>query len=133
MGVMAEYRNRNPRGHWFDPDTMRFFRTRVSDRQYWHRNSDRWVFVTSEKPPHGERFHTVRIMDKRGDIHTFAGDFTESMGRGMNSTTAHRIAKELGTRGRVRWNGQSYSLTDFGKGRRSRRIVAPSTLRTEER
>ena len=44
--------------HWFDEDTMRFFRTRLSGTVY--QGPGGIYFVTSEKPPHGPRAHSVR-------------------------------------------------------------------------
>ena len=44
--------------HWWNPDTMRFFGTRVCGPAW---NGPGGVyFVTSEKPPHGARAYTVR-------------------------------------------------------------------------
>jgi len=114
MSVETEYRNRNPRGYWFSPETMRFFRSRVSDRQHWNRKLDRYVFVSSEKPPHGPRAYTVRVMDRRGEIHT-VGPFCE-----MTGPVAHRHAREL-ARGQTTIGGETFRLVDFGRGRRARR------------
>ena len=115
MSVEVEYRNRNPRGHWFDPDTMRFFRSRISDRQHWNRKLDRYVFVSSECQPDGVRAYTVRVLDRIGDIHT-AGSFCA-----MTASQAHRHAAEL-AKGQTAVDGKVYRLIDFGKGRRARRV-----------
>jgi len=47
--------------HWFDSDTMRFFRSRVSN---WDVITG--YFITSEKPQHGARKYSIR----RGDFAT---------------------------------------------------------------
>lgn len=44
--------------HWFSPDTMRFFGTRVLNEVY--EGPGGIYFVTSEQPPHGRRACTVR-------------------------------------------------------------------------
>lgn len=52
---------RSAGSHWFDPDTMRFFGTKVESTVY---QGDGGVFfVTSEQPPHGQRGWTVRRFD----------------------------------------------------------------------
>jgi hypothetical protein len=51
--------------HWFDPDTMRFFGTRVEPTVYQGRGGV--YFVTSEQPPHGKRAWTVRQFDPTTD------------------------------------------------------------------
>lgn len=84
------YRERNPDGHWFDPDTMRFFGTRLG-RAFWVRGTDTIYFVTSEKPPHGPRAYSVRRMDSEGEIET-VGDFC-SMTYAQANRMAEREAK----------------------------------------
>lgn len=44
--------------YWFSPDTMRFFKTRISN---WDAISG--LFITSEQPPHGPRVYSVRKAD----------------------------------------------------------------------
>lgn len=74
--------------HWWDADTMQFFRTRVGAQVY--QGPGGVYFVTSEKPPHGPRMFSVRQYDpKRKKIDT-TGDFC-SMTRGV----AHRWANSL--------------------------------------
>jgi hypothetical protein len=46
------------RSYFFSPDTMRFFKSRVSAGV--KRTADGWLFVTSEQGPHSERRYTVR-------------------------------------------------------------------------
>ncbi len=61
--------------HWFDPDTMRFFKTRVLETVY--QGEGGIYFVTSERGPHGPRKFTVRQFNPdTADIST-VGDFNE--------------------------------------------------------
>jgi len=46
--------------HWFDKDTMRFFRTRLSGKVYPAKSGRCSFFVTSEQGPHGGRAYSVR-------------------------------------------------------------------------
>lgn len=59
-------------GHWFDADTMRFFKTRLPSVAY--QVGDRVLFVTSEKGPNGIRLCTIREQLEDGSIRT-VGDF----------------------------------------------------------
>lgn len=58
--------------HFFDPDTMRFFNSRISDEAY--RFGDKIYFITSEKGPSGIRRWTTRFVTEDGDINTL-GEF----------------------------------------------------------
>ena len=71
--VKMAYRNLKPGGHWFDRDTMSFFKTRMGEA--W-RVGDVFLFVTSEQPPHGDRAYSVRRMGKDGDVQT-VGEFCQ--------------------------------------------------------
>lgn len=51
--------------HFFSPDTMRFFKSRVGDTLYAGR-----MFVTSEKGPDGRRAYTLRIAADDGECVT---------------------------------------------------------------
>ncbi len=72
-GIECEYRNRNPHGHWFDPDTLRFFKSRIGALRVIGKI---WLFISSEKGPHGPRAYTVRRMDEKGSIDN-VGEFME--------------------------------------------------------
>jgi hypothetical protein len=74
--------------HWFDADTMRFFRSRLADFGY--QSGDGHIyFVTSEKGPHMKRAYTVRCLTgPKGNINT-VGEF-QSFGA---SGTATKYAK----------------------------------------
>lgn len=114
MSVQSEYRNRNPRGHWFDASSTRFFKTRMgAEHGRWVRHGrDRklvYVFVTSEKGPSGVRRHSVRFMDKAGEIRT-VGDFNA-----YSRSVANRIARQLADDGETRTpEGDHYRITRDG-------------------
>ena len=64
--VKREYETNNG-GYWFSPDTMRFFRSRLSDHAYVNPFNGRAYFVSSEQN-HGfggdyPRLYTVRAYD----------------------------------------------------------------------
>ena len=65
-------------GHWFDAETMRFFKTRILPDFVLDRMRERSLFITSE--PYawtGSRVYTVRAADwDTGSIHT-VGDMGE--------------------------------------------------------
>ena len=69
--IQREY-DRTSQGHWFDRDTMRFFKTRLtsnfrilSDREY--------LFVTTEANWNGDRRASVRKCTVRPDKSRFCG------------------------------------------------------------
>ena len=74
--------------HWFDADTMRFFKTRLAQVGYQHADGSVY-FVTSEKPPYGERRYSVRrLTGFKGDIQTI-GEFCGY----KNAATANKYAE----------------------------------------
>lgn len=88
MSLAIEYKNRTDgHGHWFDPETMRFFKSRVGIIRS---KGDDYYFVSSEKPPHGPRMFSVRHMDIGGDINTI-GEFC-SLTRYMAEKTVKQLA-----------------------------------------
>lgn len=60
--------------HFFDADTMRFFKSRVSEEAY--KFGDKIYFITSESGPSGIRKWTTRFVKEDGDIDTL-GQFQE--------------------------------------------------------
>ena len=58
--IRAHY-GHGPGRHWFDPDTLRFFRTRIGETAY--SVGSVALFVTSEQPPGGRRAYTVHRYD----------------------------------------------------------------------
>lgn len=89
----ARTANRMRGHHFFDPDTMRFFRSRIASGMQGGR-----FFVTSEKPPHGPRHYTVRFAKKSGDVQT-VGDFGAFHSRGAALTGIKRIMRAKGWKG----------------------------------
>jgi hypothetical protein len=71
--------------HFFDPATMRFWRSRVHGNVYGGR-----FFVTSERPPYGPRAYTVRAARPDGGVDT-VGDY----GGYPTGDAAHRAARRL--------------------------------------
>jgi len=60
--------------HWFDAEAIRFFSSRI-DRETFRSGPQHWLFVSSEKPPRGERRYSVRVFDSvTGHVDT-VGDF----------------------------------------------------------
>lgn len=61
MADIIRHYEPGPGRHWFDKGAMRFFRTRLP--RFALRCDDVAWFVTSEKPPSGERAYTLRRYD----------------------------------------------------------------------
>ena len=68
--------------HWFDPDTMRFFRSRALSGVM-HTSDGAALFVSSESTPEGPRAYSVRsYRDGRMDtIGEFMGHATAAQAR----------------------------------------------------
>ena len=119
--IKAFYHNRNPGGYWFEPDTMRFFKTRMGSEFYagtpnpdgpfeplggdWERCP--MVFVTSEKPPHGPRAYSVRWLDSGGDIST-VGPFCV-----WTRSVANRVARDIAYKGKATVDGEIFTAPAF--------------------
>lgn len=63
---------RNKGSHWFDPDTMRFFKGRVLDTVYY---GDGGIFVSSEAREGNDRRYTVRKFNPDGADISTVGEF----------------------------------------------------------
>ena len=88
--------------HFFSPDTMRMWGTRVHDALY-----SGCVFVTSDRDFRGDRVYSVRITCKDGSVHTV------HMGRYNTRTHAHSVAKQLGKdllSGKMVWDSTNYKV-----------------------
>jgi hypothetical protein len=73
--------------HWFEPATMRFFKSRVSGPVIAN------MFVSSEQGPHQDRrYYTIRIAGDDGDIDT-VGDFQQYTSKATALNAIKRIAK----------------------------------------
>lgn len=89
--LKTHYR-RNTKGHWFDKDTMRFFRSRLSDRL--HFGAESIYFVSSEQGPSGVRLYSVRkYTPSSGEIDT-VGDFQQYKTSSSAQRAAERAARE---------------------------------------
>jgi hypothetical protein len=66
--VAFKYAETQPDGHWFDKETLRFFKSRLPKVAY-ETDAGRF-FITSEADPSGERRYTVREQLPNGNIET---------------------------------------------------------------
>jgi hypothetical protein len=71
--IRARYASLNPTGHWFDKDTIKFFSCTLAEGGRITPGGE-ILFATSEKPPHGRRAYSVRVLRADGDIDT-VGEF----------------------------------------------------------
>ena len=89
--------NRDAGNYWFEPDTMRFFRTRICDGGTMHGGR---FFVTSEKNTGWgydyPRLYTVRVGNDDATIGTM-GSFQQYASRSAAIAAAKRYARELET------------------------------------
>ena len=94
IGEIREIYNPGPGRHWFDPDTMRFFKTRLGRRGY--RGPGGTYFVSSEQGPGMPREYTVRRLVGPGHIET-VGEFCGYKARhtATEAAKAHAMDKEL--------------------------------------
>lgn len=79
--------------HWFTPDTMRWFRSRVSETVYPIPATGGAFFVTSERNDMGDhpRLYSVRYASRDGRIHT-VGEFQGYRSSGGAHGAARRWA-----------------------------------------
>lgn len=92
-----QYRNRRPDGHFFDPDTMRFFRSRIGSHV---EANNRYYFVTSEqfKPSHGApaaRRYTARVMDLDGNVEEIGQFQAHSTSRRAFAVCQHAASRNV--------------------------------------
>lgn len=79
--------------YWFEPDTMRFFKSRVGERIYPDGRGGAY-FVSSEKGPHGPRAYSVRYYDPAKCNIDTVGEFQGY----RTSTQAHKAAQRRAAR-----------------------------------
>jgi hypothetical protein len=72
--IRERYAKGSPGGHWFDADTMRFFRTRLTRYGYAHADG-RAFFVTRETNPSDKTAYSVRVISADGSDIDTAGAF----------------------------------------------------------
>lgn len=87
LTTLTEIKNVNHKAgeYYFSPDTMRFFKSRISETLYPVSNGA--YFVTSEKGPDNVRRYSVRFAHDNGKIET-VGKFQQY----ETSWQAHRAA-----------------------------------------
>ena len=81
--------------YWFEPDTIRFFGSRIAEYGYLSADAARTYFVSSERDSHGawdgQRRYSVRVQDRAtGEIDT-VGEFGQY---GSRSGADHRAQRE---------------------------------------
>lgn len=80
---------RNHKGHWFSPDTMRFFQSRVSEQVY--QGMNKVYFVSSERNGyHSPRRFTVRVFDCETKSIDTVGEFNQ-----LSRYQAHKMAANI--------------------------------------
>jgi hypothetical protein len=85
-----KYANAQAGLHYFEPATMRFFQSRVSEMIY--EGAGGTYFVTSERAPNGPRRYTVRTFKRdTGACETAQGCPFNQWGR----EKAHKVAARL--------------------------------------
>jgi len=48
------------KGHWFDEDSMRFFKSRLNEKLYYLPQQNKVLFISSEKGPDMTRRYSIR-------------------------------------------------------------------------
>lgn len=77
--------------HWFDADSMRFFKSRLPE--YGMVGADRAIyFVSSEQGPTGPRAYSVRVIRGPGDIETVGAGFMGYATRAQALGACKRLA-----------------------------------------
>lgn len=93
LAAIIRHYGTGPGRHWFDKDSCRFFRTRLPESAFQTTDGSRAYFVSSEKPPRGNRAYSVRAYDFAArDISTI-GTFCGYATRGPAITAARNLAK----------------------------------------
>ena len=82
-----EEANRRAGQHWFEKDTMRFFKSKVLGPVYGGH-----YFVSSEKGPHGGRAYSVRKATRHGKIET-VGKFQQYTSAAQARRAIERLVK----------------------------------------
>lgn len=91
----VKLKNKQAGKHFFDPLTMRAWRSRTSQTAYMS-NDGRMFFVTSEIDSHGDcpRCYTVRVMDADGVV-TNVSKFNQYSTSAQANKEAQRRAQEV--------------------------------------
>lgn len=70
--IKARYAAANPGGHWFDPSTMAFFRSKLAEGGRTTAGGE-VLFASSERPPEMKRQYSIRLLKASGEIVTVGG------------------------------------------------------------
>lgn len=90
MRDLQSHYQRTNGGHWFDPGTMRFFKTRLSEHLFY--GATIIYFVSSEQGPNGIRRYSVRsYTPETGEIDT-VGEFQQYRTRDQAKRAAAKAA-----------------------------------------
>jgi hypothetical protein len=82
-------------GHWFSPDTLRFFRSRVAQGGYVTPDGARVYFVSSEQFDYNSpRLYTVRVQDRQTGAIDTLGEFQQYGSRNTADRAAQKAAAE---------------------------------------
>lgn len=84
---------RHHRGHWFDKETMRFFKSRVYSDIYPGKDG-KVYFVSSEQGPVGNRGYSIRRYDVATDCISTEGTFMVWKTLAAARAAAKRIAND---------------------------------------
>ena len=91
--VIRHYSPGNGR-HWFDPGTLRYFSCRLPTQAYQTADASRAYFVTSEKPPRGNRAYSVRCYSFADRTIATVGGFRAYGSRSGADGAARRAASQ---------------------------------------
>ena len=88
--LQNHYENNSKTPNWFSPDSMRFFKSQVSDKIL--ASNERFYFVSSEKGPSGPRAYTIRSYNPK----TFQIDsLSEFQGYRTNTQAWNGVERHL--------------------------------------
>jgi hypothetical protein len=90
--LKKHYERMNPgRAHWFSPDTLRFFKSRISETLLYY-NHSLVYFFTTERGPSGIRRASIRTYDPTtGSIDTIGLGFQGYKTIQAAQLAAHRL------------------------------------------
>lgn len=92
--LIERYDQLKPDGHYFDQDTMSFFKSDIHEIE--RTRSLNWVFITSERGPHMKTWrYSVRLMcNESGKIETL-GPFCEMTHKKAREIMRKAIARDI--------------------------------------
>jgi hypothetical protein len=90
--VREFYARTHPEGYWFEPASMRFFKTKLPAIAY--ETAAGLLFITSEVNPSGEKRYSIRRQEADGNINT-VGEFHSFGSRATALAEVNRLHKEF--------------------------------------